>query len=77
MNLGPNDEPGEIPGDDPLCDERGEPFMIDEAGIATHLTTDGGVDHDADHVPYSNEEANDDADDDTSEGDNDGEAKED
>lgn len=40
------------------CHECGEPFEIDESGVADHVDEDGLVDHDADadHVPFSLED---------------------
>jgi len=40
--------------DGDICHQCGQPFRIDDAGVANHLDGDGDVDHeaDADHVPY-------------------------
>ncbi len=37
------------------CHVCGEPFRIDNDGIANHVDEDGDIDYDADadHVPYS------------------------
>ena len=42
----------------PDCHQCGKEFSIDGHGVATHLTEDEEIDHDADadHVPYTLEE---------------------
>jgi hypothetical protein len=39
----------------PDCHQCGKEFSIDQHGVATHLTEDEEIDHDADadHVPYT------------------------
>jgi len=38
----------------PTCHQCGREFEIDRAGVATHVSQDGGIDHDLDddHEPY-------------------------
>lgn len=42
-------------GEDESCHQCGEPFTINENGIANHVDDNEGIDHDADsnHTPYS------------------------
>lgn len=41
-----------------LCDECGQPMVVDADGIANHIDDDGKIDHDQDalHVAYTTEE---------------------
>lgn len=38
----------------PECHQCGEPYEIDNNGVANHVDADGNIDYDADadHVPY-------------------------